>query len=143
MNCAAIPQGLAERLLFARGVGPIPGPMLDAEGFIQRRPPGRCFDEGRRSDLSVQAKLLRVLETRSFCRWGGALANDRASVCSATNKDLKSQVAAGRFAKTRTTHRSPGDLDSAAAQSGPEEITWLVDAVARDASSTARRCTSR
>ena len=46
-----------------------------------------------------------------------------------------SQVGAALFAKTCTTHRSPGDLDSAAARSG-QEITWLVDAVA-DITSTA------
>jgi transcriptional regulator with GAF, ATPase, and Fis domain len=99
VNCAAVPEGLAERLLFGAKRGAYSGATADAEGNVQAADRGVLFlDEAGDLDLTVQAKLLRVLETREVVPLGashGARVDVR--VCLASHKDLREEVAAGRF----------------------------------------------
>jgi len=99
VNCAAIPEGLAERLLFGARKGAYSGATADAEGYVQAADGGTLFlDEIAELDLLVQAKLLRVLETREVWPLGASRGRAvRFSVCAATHKDLRDQVTAGRF----------------------------------------------
>jgi transcriptional regulator with GAF, ATPase, and Fis domain len=99
VNCATIPEGLAERLLFGARRGAYSGADEDARGHFQAAHGGTLFlDEIGELDLAVQAKLLRVLETREVQPLGAARASAiDVRFCSATHKDLLAEVAAGRF----------------------------------------------
>ncbi|HNN95646.1 MAG TPA: sigma 54-interacting transcriptional regulator [Pseudomonadota bacterium] len=139
VNCAAIPQGLAERLLFGTRRGAYSGADADAEGYIQAAAAGTLFlDEVGDLDLSVQAKLLRVLETKELLPLGAVRSRTiELQVCSATNKDLKSQDAAGRFREDLYYRIGRPVVSIPPLRKRPEEIAWLVDAVARRITSTA------
>ena len=99
VNCAAIPQGLAERLLFGAKKGAYSGATSDAEGYVQAADHGTLFlDEVAELDLGVQPKLLRVLEMREVLALGAAHPKKvDLQVCAATLKDLRGEVSAGRF----------------------------------------------
>jgi len=99
VNCAAVPEGLAERLLFGARKGAFSGASGDVQGYLQAADGGTLFlDEVAELDLRVQAKLLRVLETREVLPLG-ATRPERVElrVCVASHADLAEQVAAGRF----------------------------------------------
>jgi transcriptional regulator of acetoin/glycerol metabolism len=99
VNCAAVPEGLAERLLFGARKGAFSGATSDVQGYIQAADGGTLFlDEVAELDLRVQAKLLRVLETREVLPLGATRA-ERVDlrVCVAAHADLAEQVTAGRF----------------------------------------------
>ncbi len=74
VNCAAIPEGLAERLLFGAKRGAYSGgDGGHAIGHVEAADGGVLFlDEGGELDLQVQAKLLRVLETREVVPLGAS-----------------------------------------------------------------------
>ncbi|MEP7119537.1 MAG: sigma 54-interacting transcriptional regulator [Byssovorax sp.] len=99
VNCAAIPQGLAERLLFGAKKGAYSGATSDSEGYVQAADHGTLFlDEVAELDLGVQPKLLRVLEMREALALGAAHPKKvDLQVCAATLKDLRGEVSAGRF----------------------------------------------
>ena len=99
VNCAAIPQGLAERLLFGAKKGAYSGATSDSEGYVQAADHGTLFlDEVAELDLGVQPKLLRVLEMREVLPLGAAHPKKvDLQVCAATLKDLRGEVSAGRF----------------------------------------------
>src|SRR6185295_16813510 len=72
VNCAAIPEGVAERLLFGSKKGAFSG-AVDAIGHFQMAHGGTLFlDEIGDLDPAVQAKLLRVLETREVVPVGAS-----------------------------------------------------------------------
>ena len=99
LNCAALPDNLLESELF----GYEPGAFTDArrrkEGLLERANGGTVFlDEIGNMSLSVQAKLLRVLEEGTFMRLGGVrLIKVNVRLIAATNVNLKEAVAQGRF----------------------------------------------
>ena len=99
INCATIAQGVAERLLFGARRGAFSGAVLDSEGLLQSADGGTLFlDEVAELDLSVQAKLLRVLETREVLAMGALkprLVN--LQLCTASHRDLRQEITSGRF----------------------------------------------
>jgi transcriptional regulator with PAS, ATPase and Fis domain len=99
VNCAAIPEGVAERLLFGATKGAYSGADKDARGYIEEASGGTLFlDEVGELDLSVQAKLLRVLETREVLPLGASRPRKvELHLCSATHRDLRASVSAGKF----------------------------------------------
>jgi len=99
VNCAAIPTGLAERLLFGARRGAYSGAAADAEGYAQAADGGTLFlDEIAELDLSVQPKLLRMLEEKEVIELGASRPRKvDVRVCAATLKDLRAEVAKGRF----------------------------------------------
>jgi transcriptional regulator with PAS, ATPase and Fis domain len=99
VNCAAIPEGLAERLLFGAKRGAYSGATVDAAGHIEMADGGVLFlDEAGELDLEVQAKLLRVLETREVVPLGASIGRRvELCVCMATHRDLRKLVAEGKF----------------------------------------------
>jgi len=99
VNCAAIPEGLAERLLFGARRGAYSGAATDSEGHVQAAHGGvLLLDEGGELGLDVQSKLLRVLETREVVPLG-ASHGQRVDfcLCVATHRDLREAVSEGRF----------------------------------------------
>jgi DNA-binding NtrC family response regulator len=99
VNCAAIPEGLAERLLFGARKGSYSGATADAEGYVQSAQGGTLFlDEIAELDPLVQAKLLRVLESREVLPLGASRPiKVTIAVCAASHKPLRAEVTAGRF----------------------------------------------
>lgn len=99
INCAAIPANLIESELFGYEKGAFTDAKARKEGLFEQAEGGTLFlDEIGELELSVQAKLLRVLEDGSFRRVGGLrdLPLD-VRVIAASNRDLKTESEAGRF----------------------------------------------
>jgi DNA-binding NtrC family response regulator len=99
VNCAAIPRDLMESELFGYEKGAFTGATSSKAGKFELATDGTIFlDEIGELDLSVQAKLLRVLQEREVERLG---ATKRFKVnfrlISSTNRDLKKEVEEGRF----------------------------------------------
>jgi len=99
VNCAAIPRELIESELFGYEKGAFTGAAATRMGKFEEAGEGTMFlDEIGEIDLSVQAKLLRVLQERELERLG---TNKKLKVkfrlISSTNKDLKKEVEQGRF----------------------------------------------
>jgi two-component system, NtrC family, response regulator HydG len=99
INCAAIPETLQEAELFGHEKGAFTGALTRRAGRLEQADGGTLFlDEVAELSLSLQAKLLRALQERRFCRVGGSVevASDFRLV-TASHKDLALEVAAGRF----------------------------------------------
>jgi DNA-binding NtrC family response regulator len=99
INCAAIPATLIESELFGYEKGAFTDAKARKEGLLEQAEGGTLFlDEIGELELSLQAKLLRVLEEGTFRRVGGLkdIPLD-ARVIAASNRDLKKESEAGRF----------------------------------------------
>ncbi|MEZ4295048.1 MAG: sigma 54-interacting transcriptional regulator [Polyangiaceae bacterium] len=99
VNCATIPSGLAERLLFGTKRGAYSGANTDASGYVEAAEGGTLFlDEVAELDEGVQAKLLRALETHEIFPLGATRPRKiDVLLCAATLKDLRVEINAGRF----------------------------------------------
>jgi transcriptional regulator with PAS, ATPase and Fis domain len=99
INCAALPPTLLESELFGHVRGAFTGAVRDNPGHFRRADKGTLFlDEVGEMPLDLQAKLLRVLETRSVIPVGGRdpIAVDT-RIITATHRALRKEVEAGRF----------------------------------------------
>jgi len=98
MNCAAIPEELIESELFGHARGSFTGAVDAKPGRFALADGGTLFlDEIADMSLRTQAKVLRVLEEQAFEPLGSAKLSVDVRVIAATNKDLKVEIAAGRF----------------------------------------------
>jgi DNA-binding NtrC family response regulator len=99
INCGAIPENLLESELFGHEKGSFTGAIARRAGRFEQADGGTLFlDEIGDMPLSIQVKLLRVLQDGSFSRVGAneTLTTD-VRVVAATHKNLVEEVAAGRF----------------------------------------------
>ncbi len=99
VSCAALPESLLEAELFGHEKGAFTGALRQRRGRFELAHRGTLFlDEIGEIAPVVQVKLLRVLQERQFERVGGneTIEADVRVVC-ATQKDLKKEVAQGRF----------------------------------------------
>jgi DNA-binding NtrC family response regulator len=99
LNCAAIPDGLVENELFGHERGAFTGAGARKVGKLDLAHRGTLFlDEVGELPLATQAKLLRVLEERSFDRVGGTQPIEvDVRIVVATNRDLRKAVEAKTF----------------------------------------------
>ena len=99
INCAALPETLIESELFGHERGAFTGAIDRKTGLFEVATRGTVFlDEIGELSLPLQSRLLRVLETQEFFRVGGTRpVRVDVRVVSATNRDLRSEVEAGRF----------------------------------------------
>jgi len=99
INCAAIPETLLESELFGYEKGAFTGAVKSSKGLFTQANGGTIFlDEIGDMPLSLQAKLLRVLQERSFIPLGSDQpVSVDVRIIVATNKDLKEEVKKGNF----------------------------------------------
>ncbi|MEH7109946.1 sigma-54 interaction domain-containing protein [Bacillus sp. JJ1764] len=100
LNCAAIPETLMESEMFGYEEGAFTGTKRQGKkGFFEKANGGTIFlDEVAELPLSLQAKLLHVLQNKSFYRVGGSeLMEVDVRVLAATNQDLEALVHEGKF----------------------------------------------
>ncbi|MBF0194636.1 MAG: sigma-54-dependent Fis family transcriptional regulator [Magnetococcales bacterium] len=99
INCAALPESLAESELFGHAKGSFTGASLNKKGWVQAADGGTLFlDEISELPLSIQAKLLRLLESGD-CQGVGhsRISHVDVRVVAATNKHLPDLVKKGLF----------------------------------------------
>ena len=99
INCGAIPENLLESELFGHEKGSFTGAIARRAGRFEQADGGTLFlDEIGDMPLTIQVKLLRVLQDGSFSRIGAneTLTTD-VRIIAATHKNLTEEVAAGRF----------------------------------------------
>jgi Nif-specific regulatory protein len=99
LNCAAIPESLIESELFGHERGAFTGAIAVRKGRFELSQGGTLFlDEVGDLSLMTQAKLLRVIQERTFERLGGlAVLKADARIIAATNRDLEDMVERGLF----------------------------------------------
>ena len=99
MNCAAVPEALAESELFGHEKGAFTGAVERRVGRFELADGGTLLlDEIGEVSPAIQAKLLRVLQTSEFERVGGVkTVKVRTRVVATTNRDLRKEVDEGRF----------------------------------------------
>jgi DNA-binding NtrC family response regulator len=99
VNCAAIPSELIESELFGHTKGSFTSAIKDRKGQFELADGGTLFlDEIGDMSLSAQAKVLRALQENCITPVGsGKSISVNVRVLAATNKDLKAEIAAGRF----------------------------------------------
>ncbi len=99
LNCASIPTTLLETALFGHSKGAYTGAYFTQAGFFEETADGTLFlDEIGELPLDMQARLLRVLENGEYQRVGEThTRHSRARILAATNRNLRDEVAAGKF----------------------------------------------
>jgi DNA-binding NtrC family response regulator len=100
INLAALTPTLIESELFGHRRGAFTGAIGDRKGWLDACPAnGSVFlDELGEMELSIQVKLLRVIETRAFSAVGDTAVREFAGkLIAATNRDLPDEIRAGRF----------------------------------------------
>jgi DNA-binding NtrC family response regulator len=99
INCAAIPENLLESQLFGHERGAFTGALHRQPGLFEHAGAGTLLlDEVHQLPLDLQAKLLRVLENRTYRRLGGAgELTAHCRIIAGTNASLDRAVAVGRF----------------------------------------------
>ena len=99
VNCGAIPENLFESELFGHEKGSFTGAATSKPGRFELANGGTLFlDEIGELPLSMQVKLLRVIQDGTFDRVGGIRSRTvDVRLVAATNRDLKAEVKAGRF----------------------------------------------
>lgn len=129
VNCAAFHDGLAESELFGHEQGAFTGASRRHDGFLHAAGDGTLFlDEIGELPLPTQAKLLRVLEAQEYLRVGSTeVQRMNARIIAATNRDLRKEVAAGRFREDLFHRLDVLSLRLAPLRERTEDIPVLVN----------------
>jgi len=129
VNCAAIPENLLESELFGHEKGAFTGAVATRIGkFEQARDATLFLDEIGDLDLSLQSKLLRVLQERRFQRVGGRedIAVD-VRVITATHRDLQRMVAEGTFREDLYYRLNVASIDLPPLRDRRDDLPLLID----------------
>jgi DNA-binding NtrC family response regulator len=134
INCSAVVETLFESELFGYTRGAFTGATSDKPGLFEVASGGTVFlDEIGELPLSMQAKLLRVLETGEVQRVGSvAPRHVDVRVIAATNRNLRAEVAAGRFRTDLFYRLNVVELRVPSLKERPEDISYLTAAFVRE-----------
>ena len=129
INCAAIPETLLESELFGYEKGAFTDARSQKRGIFELADNGTLFlDEIGEMPLSLQAKLLRVLEDQSFRRLGGLKdINLDLRVITATNKNLREAVKEGAFRQDLYFRLNVIQISIPALRERPDDILPLAN----------------
>jgi two-component system response regulator PilR (NtrC family) len=141
INCAAFPEGLLESELFGHMKGAFTGAIYNKQGLFEIADGGSVLlDEIGEMPHNLQAKLLRVLENGMFRRIGGTTdIKVDVRVISATNKDLKDEIAAGRFREDLYYRLNVVPVNVPPLRERKEDIPLLIDHFLRKTSDNPKK----
>ncbi len=129
LNCAAFADSLLEAELFGYEKGAFTGAVRAKPGLFEAADSGTVFlDEVGEMPLSTQVKLLRVLESRQVMRVGAL--SPRAidiRLIAATNRDLRDEIAAGRFREDLYFRLNSVELTVPPLRKRPDDLMPLCD----------------
>ena len=131
INCAAIPENMLEAMLFGHEKGAYTGAHSSAPGKFEQANGGTLLlDEISEMDIGLQAKLLRVLQEREVERLGGrkTIKLD-VRVIATSNRDMRSEVAAGKFREDLYYRLSVLPLQWAPLRNRVEDIIPLAEKI--------------
>ena len=128
VNCASIPKDLYESEFFGHARGAFTGAIKDRAGRFEAAAGGTLFlDEIGEIPLELQGKLLRVLQDKRYERVGEDRTREAdVRIIGATNRNLKEQVAAGRFREDLYYRLNVFPIQVAALRERIEDIPLLA-----------------
>jgi len=129
VNCGAIPENLLESELFGYVKGAFTGANETRTGFFQAADGGTIFlDEIGNASMSVQARLLRVLQEKEITMLGSsAVQKINVRVIAATNSDLFVMVGKGLFREDLYYRLNVVDIHTTALRDKKSDIPLLID----------------
>ena len=128
VNCAAIPESILEAELFGHERGAFTGAVSKREGRFARARGGTLFlDEIGELTPAVQVKLLRVLQEGEYEPVGGNPVKADVRIVAATNRDLASEVEAGRFREDLYYRLNVIAVTAPPLRNRAEDVPLLVD----------------
>ncbi|NOY93720.1 MAG: FHA domain-containing protein [Deltaproteobacteria bacterium] len=135
VDCGALTESLIEATLFGHAKGAFTGATQRQTGLIEAADGGTLFlDEVGELPLSAQAKLLRVLERGELLRLGESRPRSvRVRFVSATNRDLRREVEAGRFRRDLFYRLNGITLEVPPLRERPDELVPLARFFVREA----------
>jgi transcriptional regulator with GAF, ATPase, and Fis domain len=141
INCAALPDQLLESELFGYERGAFTGAVAAKPGRIEQANGGVLFlDEVGEMALTVQAKLLRVLEEREFQRLGGTkLHHVDIRVIAATNRDLHGAMQRGEFREDLYYRLGVFEIELPPLRARADDVLELADMFLREIGETVGR----
>lgn len=134
LNCASIPETLIESELFGHEKGAFTDAIATKQGLVEIANRGTLFlDEIGEISQMMQPKLLRLLQTGEYRRVGGNKnLNTDIRIISATNRNLRSEVVAGRFREDLLYRLNVITLSLPPLRDRREDIPLLVDHFLRE-----------
>jgi DNA-binding NtrC family response regulator len=145
INCTAIPEGLLESELFGHVRGAFTGATTTKQGLFVKASGGTLFlDEIGDMPPGLQSKLLRVLQDHEVRPVGGTQSTKiDVRVITATNKDLREEMEAGRFRNDLYYRLNVIPIHIPPLRERPEDIPMLAEHFLRKHSRDARRSISK
>lgn len=129
VNCAAVPETMAEAEFFGYERGAFSGAQRLHRGFLERADGGTLFlDEVGELSPAMQAKLLRALQEHCFFRLGAeTVTHSDFRIIAATNRDLHADMASGRFREDLYYRIAVVTVNLPPLRERPEDVRWLTE----------------
>ena len=128
INCSAIPEALIEAELFGYETGAFTGAIRSRRGYFEQAHGGTLFlDEIGDMPLSLQAKLLRVIQERTVTRIGAERTTKvEFNLVSASHRNLKTMVESGEFREDLYYRIKVFEVHVPALRERVDDILWLA-----------------